>query len=94
MSGWPLALADRVGSFSAGMRRRLALGRILLGQASLVLLDEPTAALDPDGFALVEQLLEAWREAGVSVLMASTAPIDSSAGSTRTLSSTAGSCRR
>jgi heme ABC exporter ATP-binding subunit CcmA len=62
---------DRVGSFSAGMRRRLALGRILLGQASLVLLDEPTAALDADGFALVEQLLEAWREAGVSVLMAS-----------------------
>ncbi len=62
---------DRVGSFSAGMRRRLALGRILLGQASLVLLDEPTAALDADGFVLIEQLLEAWREAGVSVLMAS-----------------------
>jgi len=61
----------RVGSFSAGMRRRLALGRILLGQASLVLLDEPTAALDADGFTLVEQLLEAWRAAGVSVLMAS-----------------------
>jgi ABC-2 type transport system ATP-binding protein len=53
------------------MRRRLALGRILLGQASLVLLDEPTAALDADGFALIEQLLDAWRAAGVSVLMAS-----------------------
>ena len=50
---------DRVGTFSAGMRRRLALGRILLGQASLVLLDEPTAALDADGFEIVEQLLEA-----------------------------------
>ncbi len=62
---------DRVGTFSAGMRRRLALGRILLGQASLVLLDEPTAALDPEGFELVEQLLAAWREAGVSVLVAS-----------------------
>ena len=62
---------DRVGGYSAGMRRRLALGRILLGQASLVLLDEPTAALDADGIELVERLLEAWREAGVSVLVAS-----------------------
>jgi heme exporter protein A len=62
---------DRVGTFSAGMRRRLALGRILLGRASLVLLDEPTAALDAAGFELVEQLLDAWREAGVSVLIAS-----------------------
>ena len=62
---------DRVGTFSAGMRRRLALGRILLGQASLVLLDEPTAALDAEGFELVEQLFDAWREAGVSVLVAS-----------------------
>jgi heme exporter protein A len=63
--------ADRVGTFSAGMRRRLALARILLGQASLVLLDEPTAALDSEGIQLIEQLLEAWREAGVTVLMAS-----------------------
>jgi heme ABC exporter ATP-binding subunit CcmA len=63
--------ADRAGSFSAGMRRRLALGRILLGQPSLVLLDEPTAALDAEGAVLVELLLEAWRAAGVSVLVAS-----------------------
>ena len=62
---------ERVGTLSAGMRRRLALGRILLGQASLVLLDEPTAALDADGVVLVEQLLDAWRAAGVSVLVAS-----------------------
>ena len=62
---------DRVGTFSAGMRRRLALGRILLGQASLILLDEPTAALDAEGFDLIAQLLDAWREAGVSILLAS-----------------------
>ena len=63
--------ADRVRDLSAGMRKRLALGRILLGRASLVLLDEPYAALDADGMALVDQLLAAWREAGVSVLVAS-----------------------
>ena len=63
--------ADRVRDFSAGMRKRLALGRILLGSSSLVLLDEPYAALDADGMDLVDQLLVAWREAGVSVLVAS-----------------------
>jgi heme exporter protein A len=62
---------DRVRDFSAGMRKRLALGRILLGSASLVLLDEPLAALDDDGMGLVEQLLAAWHDAGVTVLIAS-----------------------
>ncbi|HEX7196658.1 MAG TPA: heme ABC exporter ATP-binding protein CcmA [Candidatus Limnocylindria bacterium] len=63
--------ADRVGGFSAGMRKRLALGRILLGSASLVLLDEPYAALDREGMALVDDLLVAWHEVGVTVLIAS-----------------------
>ncbi|MGQ0609064.1 MAG: heme ABC exporter ATP-binding protein CcmA [Chloroflexota bacterium] len=63
--------ADRVRDFSAGMRKRLALGRILLGSASLVLLDEPYAALDAEGMGLVDQLLGAWREVGVTVLIAS-----------------------
>ena len=62
---------DRVRAFSAGMRRRLALGRILLGSASLVLLDEPYAALDVEGMELVDRLLAAWREVGVTVLVAS-----------------------
>ena len=62
---------DRVRDFSAGMRRRLGIGRLLLGQASLVLLDEPTAALDADGMLLVERVLVAWREVGVTVLVAS-----------------------
>ena len=70
-----VGLADRAGErvrgFSAGMRRRLALGRILLGRPSLVLLDEPYAALDREGMALVDRLLAAWREVGVSVLAAS-----------------------
>jgi heme exporter protein A len=61
----------RVRSFSAGMRRRLALGRLMLGNPSLVLLDEPHAALDGDGMALVDRLLAGWRDAGVTVLVAS-----------------------
>ena len=62
---------DRVRDFSAGMRKRLALGRILLGRPSLVLLDEPYAALDADGMGLVDELLAAWHSAGVTVLVAS-----------------------
>jgi heme exporter protein A len=62
---------DRVRTFSAGMRRRLALGRLLLGRPSLILLDEPYSALDADGMSLVDALLVAWREVGATVLVAS-----------------------
>jgi heme ABC exporter ATP-binding subunit CcmA len=60
----------RVSTFSAGMRRRLALGRILLGHPRLVLLDEPYAALDAEGMTLVGDLIDTWRAAGATVLVA------------------------
>jgi heme exporter protein A len=63
--------ARRVRGFSAGMRRRLALGRVLLARPSLVLLDEPFAALDAEAVSLVDHLLGRWRHDGVTVLVAS-----------------------
>jgi len=62
---------QRVRSFSAGMRKRLALARILVARPSLLLLDEPHAALDADGMALVDRLIGLWKEAGVTVMIAS-----------------------
>ncbi len=69
--GLTLDADRRVRGFSAGMRRRLALARMLLAEPSLVLLDEPHAALDAAGMDLVDRLLTRWRERGATVLVAS-----------------------
>ncbi len=57
-------------TFSAGMRKRLALARVLLQEASVVLLDEPYGQLDPPGFRLVDRLLGLLRERGTTALVA------------------------
>jgi heme exporter protein A len=59
-----------VRTFSSGMRKRLALARLLVGRADLWLLDEPHAALDADGQRLVDALVSEARAAGATVLMA------------------------
>jgi heme exporter protein A len=61
---------DAVQTFSAGMRKRLALARTLLQDAGLVLLDEPYGELDPPGFRLVDRLFGTLKARGTSVLMA------------------------
>ena len=61
---------DPVSSFSAGMRKRLALARVLLQDAEVVLLDEPYGELDPPGFRLLDQLIDELRGRGRTVVMA------------------------
>ena len=61
---------DRVGSFSRGLRQRLALERALLHQPRLVLLDEPFTGLDDDSAAALEARLRTLRDAGAIVVMA------------------------
>lgn len=61
----------RVGSLSAGQRRRTALAALVAREAELWLLDEPHAALDDDGRDLVDGVVREAIATGATVLMAS-----------------------
>ncbi len=61
---------DVVSTFSAGMRKRLSFARVFLQNPSVVLLDEPYGQLDPEGFALVDDVVRELRSKQVTVLMA------------------------
>lgn len=71
-----VGLADRVNdqvkTYSHGMNQRLGLALILLNEPQLVILDEPTTGLDPQGMKEVRELiLELARERGVTIFLSS-----------------------
>jgi ABC-2 type transport system ATP-binding protein len=63
------ALGLRVGGYSTGMRARLALARAVLHDPDLLLLDEPTAGLDPESARAVLGLIDEMAEDGKTVVM-------------------------
>jgi ABC-2 type transport system ATP-binding protein len=84
-AGLPLARADevleevgladvgrsRVKTFSLGMRQRLGLAAALLGEPDVLILDEPTNGLDPEGVHWLRQFLRRHADRGGTVLVSS-----------------------
>ncbi len=59
---------DRVGTYSGGMKRRLNLAVGLLGRPKLLMLDEPTVAIDPQSRRYILDWVKKLREQGVTIL--------------------------
>jgi ABC-2 type transport system ATP-binding protein len=60
---------DKVGTFSKGMKQRLALVRALVHEPRVLFLDEPTAGLDPEAAGEVRQLIRTLREEGRTIFL-------------------------
>jgi ABC-2 type transport system ATP-binding protein len=61
----------RIGGFSQGMRQRLGLAGALLGGPEILVLDEPSNGLDPDGIRWLRHLLLEFAASGGTVLLSS-----------------------
>ena len=65
------AAGETPATYSAGMRKKLALACILLHRPRMVLLDEPFATLDPEAALRVEELLKRLSAGGATVVLSS-----------------------
>ena len=91
-----VGLADaakrRIGGFSQGMRQRLGLAGALLGEPEILVLDEPSNGLDPDGIRWLRHTLRDFAAAGGTVLSRATCWPRSRRRSSRSSSSARAAC--
>jgi ABC-2 type transport system ATP-binding protein len=67
----PEAADRKAGGYSTGMGQRLALGMALVGDPDLLILDEPSTGLDPNGARQMRELVREQAERGTSVFFSS-----------------------
>ncbi|HEX7974799.1 MAG TPA: ABC transporter ATP-binding protein [Anaerolineales bacterium] len=60
---------DEAGTFSKGMKQKLAIARALLHEPRILFLDEPTAGLDPEASHLVRDFIEELRKEGRTIFL-------------------------
>jgi ABC-2 type transport system ATP-binding protein len=63
------AARRRTGEYSKGMRQKLALARALLHEPAVLLLDEPTSAMDPESARLVREHIASLRSANRAIVI-------------------------
>lgn len=61
----------KAGSFSLGMKQRLGLGMAIITSPDLLILDEPTNGLDPDGIKELLNLMIFLKKSGMTILLSS-----------------------
>ena len=67
----PTEAERRVRSYSLGMRQRLGIATALIGEPSVLVLDEPANGLDPAGIRWMRDLLRSYADRGGTVLLSS-----------------------
>jgi ABC-2 type transport system ATP-binding protein len=71
IAGLGISVQRRVGTYSHGMRQRLAIAQAMLGLPDLLVLDEPTNGLDPPQIHAMREVLQRYAAGGRTVLVSS-----------------------